>query len=631
MDILPPRRRGQLGAITAGAGVQGPSGGFSIQASSTAKASASPAPREQRPEKGSVTAPTQQSISEQMAIQARAASTVAGQALQNSSGGTYTPGQQVAVVGYSPAAGTPAITQPPRQPNESSTVTALAKQEPQTREQVIQQTLAADAGIAISIAPPDTTPKFVGALKSLLAQAGQATIFGVGNKLLPSMVPWPGLMAWFALYKQGQSKEYLFDMFPRVINSFPAKLDDQTRRTMLGLAREWLRAAPQFPPPPIIPKQPQLTSIVAPGIEEDERVLFESLVKLYRSSPTMGFMRDVPAEIVKWARQRRENVPLDRMFGQISNVVSAAYATPGSAAGSTQTYLSQIFRTQTKPLLENWVKSIATRPQSVSATTASNVPSIRPTPPPPKTTPTTFKTAAAASGAVVGAKSAAQKSATASVIADQRISQAKALAGKKALVQERVKLAQSAIEQQTAAAMSAQSTASATASSQSASPDAKAKAEEGLRTAKEELARAKKELDAVKADLAKIDSEKKEADKLANQATDEAEKAQKSAEAKAAEASVKLQEAAVAQVAADQSPVPTPGAQIIQLPGTTRQTLPEEGARLVKFEPQNPPASGISGATIALGLVAVGAVVYAATRGTTNLNAAPLIAELDEN
>lgn len=161
MEILPPRRPGQLGAIKAGAGSQGPSGGFSIDSSSRAKRSDAPSPRAPPPAKGSVAKPTTQSVSEQVAMQQSTSATVARAAVKDSTGGTYSPGQKVAVRSYVPPPSTPAITQPPKQPNESAQVKILANQIPQTQAQAIQKVLASDAGIAMPLPagqPPTVLP-----------------------------------------------------------------------------------------------------------------------------------------------------------------------------------------------------------------------------------------------------------------------------------------------------------------------------------------------------------------------------------------------------------------------------------------------------------------------------------------
>lgn len=158
MEILPPRRRGQLGAITAGAGVQGPSGGFSIQASSSARASTSPAPpKTTQAPKGSVAKPVTPSVSEQVALRQSTSQAAAAKTMPAySPGGTYSAPTTVGVRTYVPPPSTPAITQPAALPNSSATVKALANQIPQNQAQAIQKVLAADAGIAVPVKGPPT-------------------------------------------------------------------------------------------------------------------------------------------------------------------------------------------------------------------------------------------------------------------------------------------------------------------------------------------------------------------------------------------------------------------------------------------------------------------------------------------
>lgn len=137
MEIIPPRRPGKLGAFNVGPGVQGPSGGFSIDSSSRA-------PSSQRP-----VSPA--SVSEQVSLQqsssARASTIVTPQA---GKADVFSAPAVVNVQSYSPPPSTPAITKPYRQQNEDVRVSLLARQIPQTRDQVIQKVLANDAGIAVA-------------------------------------------------------------------------------------------------------------------------------------------------------------------------------------------------------------------------------------------------------------------------------------------------------------------------------------------------------------------------------------------------------------------------------------------------------------------------------------------------
>jgi len=156
MEILPPRRPGRLGAFSVGSGVQGPSGGFSLGASSLAPRAAGPSPRLSPPSPGSISPSPSPSVSEQVALKQSTSQTAAAATVPAfSRGGAYSSNQPVVgVQSYVPPPGTPAITQPPKQPNESKTVQALANQIPQNPMQVMQKVLARDAGIAVPVPGP---------------------------------------------------------------------------------------------------------------------------------------------------------------------------------------------------------------------------------------------------------------------------------------------------------------------------------------------------------------------------------------------------------------------------------------------------------------------------------------------
>lgn len=158
MEILPPRRPGQLGAFRAGPGTQGPSGGFSVAASSTARSTGTK-PVTTPQAKGSVAPAVTRSVSEEVSIKASTSATAARSTVPNSKGDVFGKPAVVAVKSYAPPANTPAITQPAPLPNSSATVKALANQIPQTPAQVVQKVLARDAGIAVPVkGPPPIVP-----------------------------------------------------------------------------------------------------------------------------------------------------------------------------------------------------------------------------------------------------------------------------------------------------------------------------------------------------------------------------------------------------------------------------------------------------------------------------------------
>lgn len=146
MQIIPPRRPGSLGAISLGPGAQV----FNVQpgtgSSGTRAASDTPAP------KGSVAPVPAKSVSEQVQ-ELRVASAQKAAAVVKPSGqaDVYRNPPTAYVQSYAPPKGTPAVTAPPKQPNESAVVRALANQVPQTKAQAVQKVLAQQAGLAVAI------------------------------------------------------------------------------------------------------------------------------------------------------------------------------------------------------------------------------------------------------------------------------------------------------------------------------------------------------------------------------------------------------------------------------------------------------------------------------------------------
>lgn len=178
MEILPPRRKGQLGAFSVGNGVPGSSGGFSIQSSARAPAS------------GSKLSP--QAVSEQVSVSQQSSRIAAGKTTPSGQADVFGTPAVVGVRPYAPAANTPAITLPAKQPDENLSVSRFANQIPQTPEQEIQKVLARDAGIAMpikggpaTVVPPTgklpppsstSTPKITNAVVKTAAAATGAQV-----------------------------------------------------------------------------------------------------------------------------------------------------------------------------------------------------------------------------------------------------------------------------------------------------------------------------------------------------------------------------------------------------------------------------------------------------------------------
>ena len=548
MDILPPRRRGQLGAFSVGNGAPGSSGGFSIAASSTAKPSSSPAPaKSSTPAKGSVTPAAAKSVSEQVALQQSSSQKAAAKTTPGS--GNADVFGKPAVVGvqpYAPPKGTPAVTQPPKQPNEPIAVAQLAKQVPQTKEQVIQKVLAQDAGIAVPVKGP----------------------------------------------------------------------------------------------PPIIPVNPPLKPVPVGTIEQDEASLFKAITQATGVPPMPG--------VVGWARARRQGVALRVMRDAIPKAVAE--------------YLGKPTMATVAKMMADWISVIEARDNKpgtivpVNATTSSSIP---PSPKGPAVvapviTPAVVKTANAATVAQVAAKVADQVAGTKAVVADQKATQAAVAAVTANKIDSVAKAtavtAQKAAEEHAAAAQNAL----VVVNSQTASDDAKAKAQAELRTAAEARALAEKQAADAAAAKAQADAIAAKTQAEADKAAADAAAAAETADKKAAEAQKVTEVAVQVQQQAATATSESGGAQIIPFPGSNGggggaadPGVTSQTQALTKIDPQptegsgdlqlpvfhvlddKKPESGFPWGTVLLGLVAVGAVVYATRAGS--LNGAPLIADLGED
>jgi hypothetical protein len=258
MQILPPRRPGQLGAITAGAGVQGPSGGFSLQASSTAPASNAPAPpKNPTPPPGSIAAPRTPSVSEQVALKQSTSQAAAARTMPAfSQGGTYSPSPTVGVRTFVPPPGTPAITQPAKQPNESAAVKIVAAQVPQTKEQLVQKVLAKDAGIYVPLPAKQPSPaakqdpeKFISVVLS-------------DAQVIADKEPWPEILAWTSALLKGESRSVLESQIRAVAKA--GARDEKSFEGLQGLLGKALVVAFGGTPTPVTPFKPPLPQFAPP-------------------------------------------------------------------------------------------------------------------------------------------------------------------------------------------------------------------------------------------------------------------------------------------------------------------------------------------------------------------------------
>jgi hypothetical protein len=104
---------------------------------------ATTAPQSREAQPSVLRPPPAASVSEQLAFQK-------SQLAQGASGDHYGPKNMVTVQSYAPPAYAPAITRPPKLPNENPLISQFANQQARTPEQEIQKVLARDAGLAIS-------------------------------------------------------------------------------------------------------------------------------------------------------------------------------------------------------------------------------------------------------------------------------------------------------------------------------------------------------------------------------------------------------------------------------------------------------------------------------------------------
>lgn len=104
---------------------------------------ATTAPQSREAQPSVLRPPPAASVSEQLAFQK-------SQLAQGASGDHYGPKNMVTVQSYAPPAYAPAITRPPKLPNENPLIAQFANQQARTPEQEIQKVLARDAGLAIS-------------------------------------------------------------------------------------------------------------------------------------------------------------------------------------------------------------------------------------------------------------------------------------------------------------------------------------------------------------------------------------------------------------------------------------------------------------------------------------------------
>lgn len=606
MEILPPRRRGQLGAITAGAGVQGPSGGFSIQASSVARASTSPAPvKNPQAPPGSIAKPITPSVSEQVALKQSTSQAAAAKTMPAfSQGGTYSSNKPVVgVKSYVPPPGTPAITQPARQPNESKAVELLAKQIPQTKGQVIQQVLAKDAGIVMplpAVRPPSAAAKmdpekFVATLKA-------------DAKAITGQDSWGALDEWIKILLNDGNRADLERRIESVAKA--GAKTEEAYNSMLALLSKALVVAFGIPAPkPIIPPNPPLPKFPPPpGLKIVTNPVVSPGIAPPRPPP---FVPPASGGAVNVPGTTNPNIP-NRMPPPPPPIITPAVMK--TAAQATSAIVGAKIAEQ---------KAINTMVAASQA--AQNVAKID----------------SAILDAVAEAK---DKVADATKkFSDLQAKNQKAnevLASQTASEDAKAKAQDVLREARDAAALAAKQAAEADAQAKQLAAE-KAKAEQEQRASEAAAERAREEANAKKADaLAKqaeaIDTQKSEDQKytawsgtpeqiedlnrkLAALSDDDLmgilESAERGLQFKAGSPEQVAIAAPYAKAELDRRAMALVGTM------TSRQMLTTQPGS----------GSGVSGTTIALGLGVLAALVYAASRRKTSLSDVPLIAELEED
>jgi hypothetical protein len=595
MDILPPRRRGQLGAISVGAST---TQAFSIQASSKAKSGATPVAVPQS-QKGSVAKIPALSISEQVAAMRRAAAQKAAQeAKPVGQADVYGKAPVVLVQSYTPPKSTPEVTQPPRQPNENAAVPLLARQVPTTKDQVIQKVLAADAGIAIPVPPLAKPNKKSGLTKEgLLAEI----------KRTAGLDPWPALIEWMKLVEEEASQKVLTESIPKVTALVPDRAAASQVASILQKTVFILFA----PPAPSIPSNPPIPgggNIIGPTFEDDERELANVVYKM-TSKP-------IPSRIASWAAMRRRGAAI----ADLRRVVASAVAGVPLVGISDPDY-----RAKLQKIMLRWLDLIDQRDQQrkkggvqdVNATTGSGIPQPGrfASPPPPPVTKEGFE--AAKKAEIIGTQAdLAKQSAITKEVTVEAMQAAlvkitavlKSLSIGASMARETAKKAAQVLSE-------AKAKAAETLTSQTASEDAKSDAEARLRTAAEAKSLADKKAAEAVARVAEVDEEKAkleraiaEMQKEASRAKDRAQSSERAA-VEAEKQVVKAEEKALTKAAV--------------MPQTGPGFKPPESIQGLGASPDG----GMPVTSILLGLVAVGAIAYALDAKKQNLSGAPTLIE----
>ena len=612
MDIIPPRRRGQLGAFSVGGGTQ--SGGFKVQSGAApASTSAAPPPAQsatdqmasRSPSAPLRPAPTIAVADQVKMLQTSAAQDAAKVAAPKGQADVFGPAPKVLVQSYAPPPNTPAITRPATLPNENASTIALANQKPTNTAEAAQKALA-QQGLAV---PISTAAQLVPA-----APVGSADpvvkLFADITKSTGKS-PWAALVEWGMLYRKGATREILSGKIPAVAllggALTAASVDVTMRRWLASMPTAALVRPTVMPPAPMGPPSAfgQMQKSVG-----DLRIRIDSVVRKF-PFPIKTWPR-----LEEWIVKYLGGVPKSALSETISAVSMAAGPNPALQNG-------------VRAQMEQWLV-LAPLPALPAPTvvpvgaTSRPPPLPRPSlpPAPPTPTPAILKAATVATTATISAKIAEEKATTQTAMATVAANDAEMKKAELVRAEEIKKAAIVKAKAEAVALEKKQAEAVVVLNSQSSTEVEQAKVEEDLRKQAEAKALAERRAAEAAVNEQSISVEAKKAAEEAAFAERQAKKAAVEAEAKSIDA-VKAQQtviveetkAAVAQ--AQQADAASTGLIVGSAQRATMAPKPEDKPAMPTWQ------------KAALGLGTVAVLAYA-LRPKINLNGAPTLIELDD-
>jgi len=612
MDILPPRRRGQLGAFSVGGGTQ--SGGFKVQ-SGAAPASTSAAPP--RPQSAtdqmasrSPSAPLRPgpsiAVSDQVKmLQVSAAQDAAKKVAPKGQADVFGPAPKVLVQSYAPPPNTPAITRPATLPNENANTIALANQKPTNTAEAAQKALA-QQGLPV---PLSTAAQLVPAAP--VASASPIVKLFAEITKTTGKSPWAALVEWGSLYQKGATREILSGKIPAVALLGGVGTASSVESTM----RSWLasvstaglvRPAVNLPAPiPAPANAPAMQKAVA-GLRERIDSVMSRVPFPSRTWPQLN------SWIAKYLSGAAKN---DLLVG--IKLVAVASSPDRDIQARVGSEIEKWLVTAPPPALP------APAIQPVGATSAPP-PLPRPSmnPPLPVPTPGILKAATVATSATISAKIAEQAATTKTVLATAAAKDAALKALELARSEDLKKAAIEKAKAEAAALEKKQAAAVVVLTSQTVTEVEKAKVESELRAQADAKALAEQRVVEVVAEQKELSIEAKKAMEEAKFAEDAAKKAAIDSEMKSIDA-VKAQQTVV--VEETKAVVEQAKAEEQKIVGAA-----QFATMAPKVEPKPEDKPGMpTWQKAALGLGTVAVLAYA-LRPKVNLNGAPKLIELDD-